>query len=81
MNAIFKDFFDDIKDGFNILIEYLSYAIILCLLAGAIHGAETGLDFFLFFACVWLIMYVLFPFFILILDIISHIFGLEKDNK
>lgn len=81
MNAIFKDFVDDIKNAFKILPEYLPIVIFLSFVFGTFYGAFYGLETFLVFLGIWALVFILLPFFIFILGITNHIFSLEKDNK
>lgn len=81
MNTIFKDFFNDIKYAFKVLPEYLPIVIFLSFVFGAFYGAFYGLETLLVFLGIWALVFILLPFFIFILGITNHIFGLEKDNK
>jgi hypothetical protein len=82
MKENIKEFTDDVKDGFRALPEYLAPIIVLCLLVSLFHGANEAINAFLVLLGVWAVIYIAFPFVLLILDIINYVFRLkEPDNK
>lgn len=76
-----KDFIEDVKAGFYELPEVSALIIIAGLIASVFGGIDGALMVSLFLFGVWAIIFIGFPFVILILGVINHLFGLEETNK
>lgn len=77
-----KDFVEDIKAGFRDLPRFLPPVIILCW--GAVvfgGGVNAALNILIVCLGVWAVIFIVFPFVVLILGTINRIFGLEETNK
>lgn len=71
MRSRFKDFINDIKYAFNDLPEYLGIVFFLCLLFGIFLGIDIAIGAFIILLSFWFILFILFPFFLFVLDLIK----------
>lgn len=73
-----KDFIRDIKDGLNVLPNFLIFGICILGIMYLFGDIEFAINCFFVFIGIWAVIFVAFPGVILILDIINKVLGNKR---